>query len=174
MKKHLLIAAVATVLCMPALAPNAFAAPAESGAASRFSEEDRAAFTDARIAGLKAGLKLTAAQEKNWPALEAAMRERAKERAARMAEWAEKRKELEGHRNVIEFMQRRAKAMQDRAAGLVKFADAAKPLYDSLDKGQKRRFGAMLRAFAEHHGRHFGGGEGRGWGGGKGGMEHKG
>ena len=174
MKKHLLIAAIATVLCLPALASNAFAAPPESAAGSRFSEEDRAAFTDARIAGLKAGLKLTAAQEKNWPALEAAMRERAKERAARMAEWAEKRKELEGQHNVIEFMQRRAKAMETRAAGLVKFADAAKPLYDSLDEAQKHRFGAMLRAFSGGgHGRRFGGG-GHGWGGENGGMEHKG
>src|SRR5439155_23574335 len=38
----------------------------------RPSAEDVAAFTDARIAGLKAGLKLTPEQEKNWPAVEAA------------------------------------------------------------------------------------------------------
>jgi hypothetical protein len=52
----------------------------------KFSAEDFAAFTDARIAALKAGLKLTPEQEKNWPALEAALRERAKARAARIAE----------------------------------------------------------------------------------------
>src|SRR5262245_38383050 len=49
----------------------------------RLTQEDRAALTDARIAGLKAGLKLTPAQEKNWPAVEAALRERAKLRADR-------------------------------------------------------------------------------------------
>jgi len=37
------------------------------------SAEDAAAFTDARIAGLKAGLKLTPEQEKNWPAVETAI-----------------------------------------------------------------------------------------------------
>ena len=48
----------------------------------------------ARIAALKAGLKLTPAQEKNWPALETALREQAKARAARIAEWREKARNL--------------------------------------------------------------------------------
>src|SRR5436190_18371592 len=46
--------------------------------------EDAAAFTDAHIAALKAGLKLTPEQEKNWPAVEAAIRDLAKDRADRM------------------------------------------------------------------------------------------
>ncbi len=50
------------------------------------------AFTDARIAGLKAGLKLTAEQEKNWPAVETAIRDLAKERADRMAARREARR----------------------------------------------------------------------------------
>ena len=58
---------------------------------SRFSPEDRAAFLDARIAALKAGLELNADQEKNWPPLELAMRDLAKERAARFAAWRERR-----------------------------------------------------------------------------------
>ena len=49
------------------------------------------AFTDARVAGLKAGLKLTAEQEKNWPAVETAIRDLAKERADRMADRAARR-----------------------------------------------------------------------------------
>jgi hypothetical protein len=49
----------------------------------KFSADDFAAFTDARIAALKVGLKLMPAQEKNWPALETALREQAKARAAR-------------------------------------------------------------------------------------------
>ena len=47
--------------------------------------EDRAALGDARIAALKAGLKLTPEQEKNWPAAEAAMRDLAKQRSERFA-----------------------------------------------------------------------------------------
>src|SRR6476620_2569315 len=57
----------------------------------RPSAEDAAAFTDARVAGLKAGLKLTPEQEKNWPAVETAMRDLAKQRADRMNARAERR-----------------------------------------------------------------------------------
>src|SRR3954466_9537562 len=49
----------------------------------RMSPEDRAAFTDARIAAVKAGLKLNADQEKLWPPVEAAVREFAKQRTDR-------------------------------------------------------------------------------------------
>src|SRR6202051_377384 len=41
----------------------------------RTSPEDRAAFADARIAAVHAGLKLTPDQEKLWPPLEAAVRD---------------------------------------------------------------------------------------------------
>jgi hypothetical protein len=41
------------------------------------SPEDRAAFVDARIAALKAGLELTPDQAKNWPAFEQALRGKA-------------------------------------------------------------------------------------------------
>src|SRR5437879_11997852 len=41
----------------------------------RMNPEDRAAFTDARIAAVKAGPKLTPEQEKLWPPVEAAGRD---------------------------------------------------------------------------------------------------
>ena len=63
--------------------------PTREGRGFRPSAEDVAAFTDARVAGLKAGLKLTAEQEKNWPAVETAIRDLAKERADRMKERAD-------------------------------------------------------------------------------------
>ena len=50
---------------------------------SRMSPEDRAAYADARIAAVHAGLKLTADQEKLWPPVEAAVREFAKLRIDR-------------------------------------------------------------------------------------------
>ena len=43
------------------------------------------AFTDARVAAIKAGLRLTPEQEKNWPAFEAAYRNLAKLRTDRVA-----------------------------------------------------------------------------------------
>jgi hypothetical protein len=170
MKKHLLIAAAAATLLLPVLSSGSYAEPPKQDAGShwRLSDEDRAALLDARLTGLKAGLKLTAAQEKNWPAVETAIRERAK---ACSAEWAEKREEHEGHHDLIEGLRRRAKALEDRATQLTKFSEAIKPLYESLDDGQKRRLVVMLRAI---HGHHFGGGEGRGWDGGEDGPEHKG
>ena len=44
------------------------------------SAEDLGALTDARVAGLKAGLKLTATQEAHWPPVERAIRDVAKQR----------------------------------------------------------------------------------------------
>ena len=41
----------------------------------RINPEDRAAFVDARIAAVHAGLKLTADQEKLWPPVESAVRD---------------------------------------------------------------------------------------------------
>ena len=49
----------------------------------RLSAEDRAAFADARIAAVHAGLKLSADQEKLWPAVESAVRDLVKLRLDR-------------------------------------------------------------------------------------------
>jgi LTXXQ motif family protein len=163
MNKHILMAASAALLAWPNLASSALAEPpqatGETGAAHmRFSPEDFAAFTDARIAALKAGLKLTSAQEQHWPALETALRDQAKARAARIAEWREKAKEPREHRSAIEGLEQGAKRLATRSAELEKIADVAKPLYDSLDDAQKRRFGPLLRiAIGRHwHHRHEG------------------
>ncbi len=62
MRKHLLIAAAAAALLLPVLSSGAYADPPkqEDGAQWKLSDEDRAALVDAKVAGLKAGLKLTA------------------------------------------------------------------------------------------------------------------
>ena len=57
----------------------------------------------------------------------------------------------EGHRNTIEALQWKAKALQEHATRLTALATAAKPLYDSLDEGQKLRFGVLLHATSGHH-----------------------
>ena len=85
MKKTIAAGTIALTLAGAGLALAQQATPRE-GRGLRPSAEDVAAFTDARIAGLKAGLKLTAEQEKNWPAVETAIRDLAKERADRMNE----------------------------------------------------------------------------------------
>lgn len=157
MKKHLLIAATALALALPGLSSTAFA---ESHDHAKFSAEDVSAFADAKIAGLKAGLKLTPAQEKNWPALETTLRDIGKARATRWTETREKFKELHEHHNVIEGLKLRSKLLAARAGDLEKLSDAAKPLYDSLDDAQKRRFHVLLHVIARGHGHkggHFGG-----------------
>ncbi|MBY6242182.1 Spy/CpxP family protein refolding chaperone [Methylosinus sp. Sm6] len=153
MKKHLLVTATALALAFPVLSSAAFAEPDRH---HEMSTEDHAAFIDAKVAALKAGLKLTPAQEKNWPAVETALRDIGKARQARFAEAKEKFKDMQEHRSVIDGLRFRSKALAARSAEAEKLADAAKPLYDSLDDGQKRRFGLLLRTIAHGHMHHWG------------------
>jgi hypothetical protein len=125
------------------------------------SEQDRGAFTDARIAALEAGLKLTPDQEKNWPALETALRDQAKVRSERFAA----RASADRPRDPIERLKLRAEAMTQHGASLKQVADAAAPLYQSLDDAQKHRFAMLARLDGPrfghgHHWRHHGGGHG--------------
>jgi zinc resistance-associated protein len=124
----------------------------------RFTPEDRAAFLDARIAALKAGLQLNAEQEKNWGPLESAMRDLARQRAERFAAWRERRDNQDGGAEIspVDRIARASERLSARAADLQKLAAAAKPLYDSLDDGQKRRFAVLF------HGS-MGRGQGRHW-----------
>ncbi len=101
----------------------------------RASAEDISALGDARIAALHAGLKLTAEQEKNWPPVEAALRDLAKLRSERFAA----RASADRPQDPLERLSLRADDMAKHAAALKKLADAAGPLYKSLDDGQKHR-----------------------------------
>jgi zinc resistance-associated protein len=115
----------------------------------RPSAQDISAFGDARIAAIHAGLKLTADQEKNWPAVESALRDLNTQRSEHFAA----RASADRPQDPIERLSLRADGMAKRGAALKKLADATGPLYKSLDEGQKHRF-VML---AHLEGRHFGG-----------------
>ena len=117
------------------------------------SAEDIGAFGDARIAAVHAGLKLSAEQEKNWPAVESALRDLAKQRSERFAA----RASADRPKDPVERLALRADVMTQRGAALKKLADAAGPLYKSLDEGQKHRFVMLARL----GGRQFGGERGR-------------
>ena len=157
MKKHILIAAIAALLVLPNLSSTILADPPEAPDDAgthhpRFSAEDFAAFTDARIAALKSGLQLKPTQEKKWFALETVLREQAKTHAARAAESREKAEEPHEHHDVIEGLREQAKQLEANSVELEtiavevkKLADAAEPLYESLDDAQKRRFEPLLR-----------------------------
>ena len=159
MMKKILAGTIALTLAGAglALAQQGPQTPMRDARSARMSTEDLAAFTDARVASLKAGLKLSAEQEKNWPAVEAAIRDLAKERADRMKERTDRMTARREARrsgdnaarpaapDAIGRLRQGADAMTARAAGLKKIADAAEPLYKSLDDGQKHRFAMLLR-----------------------------
>ena len=123
----------------------------------RMNPEDRAAFVDARIAAVHAGLKLSADQEKLWPPVEAAVRDLAKLRIDRAnARMNAGPGDADKPDDPVARLRQRADDMGATSAALKKIADAADPLYKTLDDGQKRRLSILT-----HDGR-FGGGEG-GW-----------
>ena len=142
MLKTVLAGATALAIAGSALA---YAAPGPDGRdhAKRWrpNAEDIAAYGDARLAALRAGLKLSAEQEKNWPAVEAAYKGLTSQRSERFAA----RASADKPKGPIDRMAARGETMESRGAALKKFADAAKPLYDSLDDAQKRRFVVLAR-----------------------------
>ncbi len=121
----------------------------------RMNPEDRAAFVDARIAAVHAGLKLNADQEKLWPPVEAAVRDFAKLRIDRAnARINAGPGDADKPEDPVARLRQRAEDMGATSTALKKIADAADPLYKTLDDGQKRRLAALTR----HRGP-FGGGE---------------
>jgi hypothetical protein len=122
----------------------------------RMNPEDRAAFADARIAAVHAGLKLTPDQEKLWPPLEAAVRDFAKLRIDRAsARMTAKPDDAQKADDPVARLRERADNMTASGAALKKIADAADPLYKTLDEGQKRRLKVLTHM--EHRA------EGEGW-----------
>jgi zinc resistance-associated protein len=142
------------------------------------SADDMAAFADARIAALKAGLELNADQTKNWPAFEQALRDLAQLRIERRR--ARENAEQSGNAAAapttpFERLARRADRMAKTSAALKRVADAGGPLYQSLNDAQKNRFKILARVLRPHRHRFaFNQGKGPGWGNGPGGRDHDG
>jgi hypothetical protein len=102
---------------------------------------------------------LTPDQEKNWPAFEQAYRDFARLRAER---WRDLRAARRSD-NPIENIQAWADFAGGRVNAMKRVADAALPLYQSLDQRQQRRFmdeiydtHPMLARFAERDDRSYG------------------
>jgi zinc resistance-associated protein len=117
------------------------------------SVDDIKAFTDARIAALKAGLQLTPDQEKNWPAFEQAIRDLAKLHLARLQAREARQAQAGGDRQPADpfaRLQNRAEALSQFGTALKHVADTGAPLYQSLNDGQKRRFGMLAHILRPH------------------------
>jgi hypothetical protein len=173
--KNILAAAAASLALLGAQAAYAQEGPGPDASMPghyRLSPEDMKAMTDARIAALRTGLELTAEQEKNWPVVEQAIRAMAEARQARWANQrsgspegggAPKMSEAGKEEDGIARLRARAEAMEQRAAGLRKLADAAEPLYRTLSDDQKRRLHFLVQMVAPHGGHHRHGGWRQGW-----------
>ena len=127
---------------------------------SRMNPEDREAYADARIAAVHAGLKLTAEQEKLWPPVETAVRELAKLRIDRANARMNASRDDSSQKpdDPVTRLRDHADNMATMAAAMKKIADAADPLYKTLDDGQKRRLSVLTRMDR--------------WSGGRGGWRH--
>lgn len=104
--------------------------------------EDRAAFLDARIAALHAGLELTPDQEKLWPPVEQALRDFSKLVAEQRQKFRDENQSLDP----VQRLARRSDNMIARGNALKKLADAEAPLYAALSDAQKHRVPVLARA----------------------------
>jgi len=98
----------------------------------------------ARTARIKSNLRLTPEQEKNWPGFESATNDLGKRNADRQVTLQAERAQQKAPLDTIEQMREEAKFMGERSADRKALADAAQPLYASLDDQQKRRFAKQL------------------------------
>jgi zinc resistance-associated protein len=123
--------------------PAAFPSPTQK---HEFSDADRAAFLDARIAALHAGLKLSPEQEKLWPAVETALRTAGKSAMDRY----QKFKNEPADRNLIDRIRQRGENAVARGQNIEAIADAAPPLYATLNEEQKHRLPVLMHGLGPH------------------------
>src|SRR5271157_786507 len=88
-----------------------------------------------------------------WPPVQAAIRETAAKREARMDAIRREREPRQQPVDAIERMRRRADMLTETGVDLKKIADAAAPLYAALDDAQKHRMDILLHMRGPH--RHF-------------------
>lgn len=133
----------------PVAPPPADQAPPDLPDHFKLTDADRAAFLDARVAALHAGLELTPAQEKLWPAVESALRDTHKVVAAQ----CEARHSGPRPADPVAWLQRVSANAVARGEALKKLADAAAPLYAALSDDQKHRLPFLIHAGYFHFGR---------------------
>jgi hypothetical protein len=142
MRKALLILATAAIVATPTLTGSAVAR--DRGDRADLSANQIANQADARTARMKVDLRLTPEQEKNWSGFESAMRDLGKKQADRQIALRDERAQRSGSVDVIDQMRKQADSQIERSNDWKKLADAAQPLYASLDDRQKRRFAEDL------------------------------
>ena len=98
----------------------------------------------ANTARIKADLRLMPEQEKNWGGFASAVSKIGKANADRQIAWRDERAQQKGPVDIIGQMRMEAKSMGERSVDRQTLADAAEPLYASLNDQQKQRFAQEL------------------------------
>jgi hypothetical protein len=173
MKKGIASSFTAIGMAAAIVLPSAYTAQSRSYRGDRaerpaFSASQSVDRADARIADLKANLRLSADQAKHWAGLESALHDIAMKRTKSLTSERDlqtgrassqpsatstrpianedanidartERDARSRQPDDITAMQREADALEMRSANLRQISDAAKPLYDSLDDRQRRQ-----------------------------------
>jgi hypothetical protein len=166
---HKLLVMAATVLVAGSFVASALAQqPRAAREDNRPTVNQLVAQDEARLARLKAELRLKEDQEGDWKNFEAALLDLSRRRAERFVEWWDKgverakqareararertrEKEPQAPRpmTLAEGLRLRAEVMEKHAADLKKIADAAEPLFDKLDEPQKLRLSQLVHLYA--------------------------
>ncbi len=147
MKRILLCALTSLALSISAFDLTAAVAAGDQSAEAAHKERmqhwaaDHEAMMEARLGGMKAALKLKPDQNPLWEAFENAVRGASKARMDDMRQMIENRERM----SPSERMEAMSGHMARRAEQLKTIAQAAKPLYGSLDETQKHRFELLGR-----------------------------
>lgn len=100
----------------------------------------KAVIRDSRLEGMKAVLKLTPGQEKYWTPFETAVRDS----FALYDQMMAATRQAITKDDPVQILDMLSDDASQRATRTKKIADAAKPLYDSLNPSQKRIFGPLM------------------------------
>lgn len=168
-----LLAAAATTAgfyanAQPAGGPGQGRGPDAGPRMERLERADFEALTDARIAGIKAGLKLTEQQQPLWAPVEQALRTMAAERVTRMEERRTRMQERRGQAqqgqatpmerpDFMQRLERRSERSTQQAERLTTLSSAMKPLWASLDERQKKLLPILMRPAGGKGGHHMAG-----------------
>jgi LTXXQ motif family protein len=157
--KNFMIVGIATAALIGSAQINASIAqtadkspPAQSEQKSGPADNQVANDVDARIAQLKANLRLTVDQEKHWSGVQTALHDygigQSKNAMESRNRPSRRDREEQGQDrpNDIVMMRTMADGLTAKGASLKKLADAAEPLYGSLDDRQKHELVQYLRA----------------------------
>jgi hypothetical protein len=153
-------AAVAAALCASGFVTTATAQTDQQPTHAELVQHWAEAALDAQLKGMKTSLRLTADQEKLWGPFESAVKDGAKARVLAL------QKEQDGALTPMDRLNATADRLAQSTANLQKMVEAAKPLYATLNDGQKREFITLGRMLVPERGRfakamrHLGKGEG--------------